>query len=59
MVNCRTLSPPANGQVTQTGTEFESTAEYSCDAGFRLIGNDTIVCQADGTWSDPPTCISM
>ena len=58
-VNCGTPNLPANGQVAYNGTVFESTANYSCDMGFKLIGNVTRVCQADGTWSDSPTCISM
>ena len=30
---------------------------FSCDGGFSLVGQDTVVCQTNGKWSaPPPTC---
>ena len=34
-----------------------STAFYFCDFGATLLGNDTIICQDDRTWEDPPMCV--
>ena len=33
-------------------------AKFSCDAGYQLVGDVTVTCQSDGTWSgtDPPRC---
>lgn len=31
-----------------------SKVEYSCTAGFHLIGHSTIECTADQIWSDKP-----
>ena len=30
--------------------------KITCKDGLDLQGNSTIVCQADGTWSDNPVC---
>ena len=52
-VVCGTLSGPTkfNGQVTQTGIVLGSTAAYTCDTDYSLVGNATRECQADGNWS--------
>ena len=52
---CEVLSYPANGQVTIIG----STATYTCDSGYELIGDDTRTC-VDGVWTgEEPTCIGI
>ena len=56
-MDCGTLTNPQNGQVTFTTTTFLSTANYSCNSGYTLSGNETHTCEATGTWSDTaPTC---
>lgn len=41
-----------NGQITCTRTNsFMSVCTFSCDDGFELDGNSTMICQSDGTWS--------
>ena len=58
--DCLIPSAPINGTVEiVSGTVFESIANVSCADGFSLVGNTTIVCQADGTWSDLPMCLGM
>ena len=48
---------PANGMVVMAGNLVGNTATYSCNSGFELVGAQTVTCQADRTWSDPPpTC---
>jgi len=39
---------PTNGQVSFGATTFQSRANYSCSAGYILMGNMTRSCQADG-----------
>ena len=57
VADCPNPFVPENGQVEMlTGLSFNSTAEYSCSDGYILVGNDTVVCQDDGTWSDSPNC---
>ncbi|KAL5010907.1 hypothetical protein ScPMuIL_013212 [Solemya velum] len=43
-------SPP--DECTAEGTEYSDKATCGCDGDFTAIGNTTIVCQDDGTWSD-------
>ena len=47
-----------NGDVIVDTTTFESTASYTCDEGYILTGSDSVICQADATWSDTaPECV--
>ena len=48
---CGTLKYPRYGQVALTGITFGSTATYSCNTGFILVGERTRTCQASGEWS--------
>ena len=57
VVMCDTLSSPSNGSVFQTGTTFGETANYTCNPGFKLMGESTRICQDTGLWSGiAPTC---
>ena len=58
VVDCGTLSNPANGQVSHTaGMTFGQTATYTCNTGYRLVGDSNQTCQATGRWSgSAPTC---
>jgi CUB/sushi domain-containing protein len=51
---CTILKTPANGTLILTGTSHGSTATYTCDSGFALVGSETLICGEDGMWSDPP-----
>lgn len=54
---CPTLPTPNNGDVRVSGVEVGGIATYSCDVGFRLVGNSTRVCQDSVTWSgEAPVC---
>ena len=55
----------ANGLGIRSGNYGNATvrfspgdaARFSCDGGFSLVGQNTIVCQTNGKWSSPPpTC---
>ena len=57
---CSELSSPVNGEVTWTGLTTGSTATYTCDSDYQLIGNQTRTCQNTGVWSGRnSTCTCM
>ena len=59
-VECGSLSDPPNGVVETTGSTFGSTATYSCDHSFSLVGQSTRVCEDFGSWSGAePECVGM
>ena len=54
---CSDLAAPQNGSVSVDGTTTGSTASYSCDIGFELVGEVMRVCMSDSEWSGtPPVC---
>ena len=56
-IGCAILKDPDNGLVLLTGKDIGSTGNYSCEQGFTLSGNVTIVCIDHGEWSgQEPTC---
>ena len=58
IVDCSTPPTPGNGSVTYDNTFEGSVANYSCNDGFRLVGDDQTVCQSNATWSGVvPICI--
>ena len=57
MITCDDLPDPTNGQVELSGDTPGSTAQYTCNSGFVLIGDKTRMCQDDGDWSgEAPVC---
>ena len=59
VIDCGVLPNPTNGQVVLPSTVLGSTATYSCNTGFDLVGASTRICQADSTWSGAePSCQS-
>ena len=59
-VLCPTLAAPSDGSVTNPASRIVgSTAEFFCDAGFQLIGHNSLYCTPDGSWSNPaPECVA-
>ena len=56
-IQCRNLSPPANGQVAVSGLRVGSQATYTCNTGYTLVGNRQRTCRPDGQWSgEEPIC---
>ena len=54
---CKDLDDPEYGEVWQSGTKVGSIAKYSCDKGFKLVGDSKRQCQYNGEWSgDEPVC---
>ena len=59
LVECPDLMDPDNGRVDYE-TQVGSSATYTCNTGYQLIGTSTRTCQSDGTWSgSDPTCTCM
>ena len=52
---CPALQAPVNGDVFVFGTTVNSSATYSCRAGFELVGLVRRVCQSNGEWSGEDT----
>ena len=55
VVKCPALSKINNGNVTCSlrvdGVySYEDTCSVTCDTGYTLTGNDTRMCQSDGSW---------
>ena len=47
-----------NGMVTVKDTHLGSTAHYTCDDGYTLVGPDKRECLITGTWSGyTPVCV--
>ena len=56
---CQPLNPPSNGAVTWDGLTKGSTANYTCDSGYYVTGDNTRTCQ-NGRWTgQPPVCTGM
>ena len=59
---CTLPSAPDNGGVTCSGISVGETCDFTCDAGFELVGTMTSTCTeaADGNSAmfipDPPVC---
>jgi CUB/sushi domain-containing protein len=57
-VNCGTEPNPINGQFSAQQTTLGSVAMYTCNTGYDLVGQESVMCQPSGEWSSsPPNCI--
>ena len=57
VIECPSLSNPANGIVVVTGLTPDSIATYTCNAGYQLFGDATRTCNFNGQWtSAEPFC---
>ena len=50
-IGCSVLSAPSKGDVVLGGITVGSTATYTCDSGYVLVGESVRVCQPSGVWS--------
>ena len=54
---CPPINPPSNGEVTYESLSAGSTATYSCERRYKLVGSSGRTCLDDGTWGGrPPSC---
>ncbi|AMA67362.1 complement control protein-like protein [Vespertilionid gammaherpesvirus 1] len=62
---CENLGDPVNGVTTYSdGTFYNSTATFTCNKGFKIIGTSVITCQGKSgkgvEWSDDaPVCTKV
>ncbi|XP_019857191.1 PREDICTED: uncharacterized protein LOC100638611 isoform X14 [Amphimedon queenslandica] len=58
IVNCSELIVDSEElSVSYNSTTYNSTATYSCESGFNLVGATKRTCLNSGNWSgDPPSC---
>ena len=61
VIRCDALEPLPNGNYTFSVAGRPGTfVVYSCDEGYRLVGNLGRQCSSNGMWTgSTPTCISM
>ena len=45
------LLSPANGSLSTKDVIAGTIVSVSCEAGFTLFGNETLLCQDDGAWN--------
>ncbi|KAH3840535.1 hypothetical protein DPMN_113985, partial [Dreissena polymorpha] len=56
-VSCPSMATPQNGAVIVSNINNSARAAFSCKKGYKLIGEATLSCLPDATWSGlPPTC---
>ncbi|XP_062509242.1 receptor-type tyrosine-protein phosphatase F-like isoform X2 [Corticium candelabrum] len=57
---CPNLEPPDNGGVSDfvnTSALVNATSTYTCNEGYKLVGNKMVTCQSNGNWSGgTPEC---
>lgn len=58
VAGCGSLDDPLNGHVSHPETHFGSIANYECDAGYDIVGEEQRVCLETKQWNGSvPTCI--
>ena len=60
-IPCDELPVPDNGNIMFSNTMLAGfEANYSCNAGYTLLGNSLRTCSSASTWSgSPPSCIAL
>ena len=60
VIDCGALGDPENGVVSLSTTTYNSVANYCCNTGYTLTGNESRICLDAGHWSDSePTCSGL
>ena len=61
--HCSGIPTVRNASETQIITSQDESVDgfgaqhvFSCDEGFTMYGDETVECQANGTWSASPVC---
>jgi len=57
---CPALEKPKHSIMNLTTLRIGGLATFTCEHGYKLIGDDDVQCLASGSWSAwPPTCIEI
>ena len=57
VVSCDDTGTPTNGVRYGNTFTYLSTVVLECDPQYKLVGDHTRTCQADGSWTGTqPTC---
>lgn len=55
IVDCPVLHKLSDSIHISSGRlEFGTSVTFTCDTGYLLEGARTLICDINGTWSDPP-----
>lgn len=58
-LSCGHPGIPANGKLTGTNYNFDSTVYYQCKTGWKLVGDVSRVCTSKARWTGKtPLCES-
>lgn len=56
-IQCNKVIQPLNGVVSCNNENlYKSQCTFSCNEGYRLVGNKLAVCQANKLFSSTPSC---
>ena len=57
-ISCGSLCNPKNGWVNiSVSSGPKLMANYTCEAGYNIVGNEGRICECNGHWSgDEPHC---
>ena len=59
-IGCKVPGKPANGMRSFQSTAIGSTVMYTCDDGFKLVGDKSRSCLDTGLWNGSvPACNCM
>ena len=55
-IPCEPLPRIPNAMITSGNLTIGSIRQIVCQAGYFLVGSNTITCSSSGQWSEPPAC---
>ena len=56
ILDCLQPDPAIENGFLNGSTKFGEVASIGCNAGYKVKGDATALCQTDGTWAKLPTC---
>ena len=58
VIECKRIDNPDHGTfvITNGTAVYQDKATFVCDAGYAIVGETTVMCEASGNWSGSATC---
>lgn len=54
---CESLPQSAGAELNLSSDGIQTYAQFTCEIGYTMVGNGTVYCRSDGSWTmQPPTC---